>query len=288
MRTRDYAVVLLALLTAACGRSEESRKYELRGQVIGIQSSRNEITIKHDAVPGLMDGMTMPFTVRDVKELKGRMPGDLVTATLVVSDGAAHLEGITKIGTAPIAEPSDAPPASSGFELLRPGDQVPDVTFTDEAGRQRRISEFLGKAVALTFIYTRCPMPTFCPRMDRNFASIQRSVAGDGRLRGRVHLLSVSFDPAYDTPEVLKAHAASLQANPDTWSFLTGDRDEIDQFAARFGVSLMRDQQGSPDIAHNLRTAVLSPDGKLIKIYSGFDWSPQQVIEDLAAAVTGA
>jgi protein SCO1/2 len=142
--------------------------------------------------------------------------------------------------------------------------------------------------VAITFIYTRCPVPTFCPMMDRHFAAVQRSMTADDKLKGRVKLLSVSFDPAYDTPKVLKAHARSLDANPALWSFLTGDRDEVDRFAARFGISVVRDVKDARDIAHNLRTAVVSPDGKLVKIYSGTDWTPEQVLADLTAALAGA
>jgi protein SCO1/2 len=288
MKTRGYAAVLLALMASGCYRAEEPRRYELRGQVQDIQSSRNEITIKHDAVPGFMDAMTMPFRVRDVRELKDRLPGDLVTATLVVSKESAHLEGIRKTGFAEVVPAPPAASASSGFELLKIGEPIPDQTLTDERGKPVSMSAFEGKALAITFIYTRCPMPTFCPMMDRHFATVQRAVSKDARLKGRVHLLSVSFDPAFDTPEVLNAHARSLDADPATWTFLTGDRDEIDRFAARFGVSVMRDQKDPRDIAHNLRTAVVSPDGKLVRIHAGSDWTPQQVIDDLAAALAGA
>src|SRR6185295_11210335 len=137
--------------------------------------------------------------------------------------------------------PPPAPAAASGFELIEPGQPVPDQTFVDEQGRARRLSEFKDRALAITFIYTRCPMPTFCPLMDRHFASLQKDIKADAALRGRVHLLSVSFDPAYDTPAVLKRHAATLGADPALWTFLTGARDEIDRFGMRFGVSVARE-----------------------------------------------
>ena len=132
----------------------------------------------------------------------------------------------------------------------------------------------------MTFIYTRCPLPTFCPLMDRHFASLQKTMKDDAALKD-VHLVTVSFDPTTDTPAVLKAHAKTLNADLNHWTFLTGDRDAVDQFAARFGVSVSRALNDPRDIGHNLRTVVISADGKLVKTYTGNDWSPQQVLADL-------
>jgi protein SCO1/2 len=134
--------------------------------------------------------------------------------------------------------------------------------------------------VVLTFIYTRCPMPAFCPLMDRHFATIQARLKGDPTLDG-VRLVSVSFDPVTDTPEVLKNHAARLGADPMRWSFVTGDRDELDQFAARFGVSLVREPNDARDITHNLRTAIVDGHGTVIKVYTGNSWTPDEVVADL-------
>jgi protein SCO1/2 len=280
------ALALLSLASIAC-RSDEKR-YEVRGQVVGIRSSEKEVTLKHDAIPGFMDAMTMPFKVQDVRELSERRPGDLVRATLVVRGPVAYLRDLEKTGFAEIVPPAKAEPASSGFELVKEGEAVPEVTLTDHTGRERTLSEFQGKAVALTFIYTRCPLPTFCPMMDRHFAAVQRSVQQSAAMRGRVQLLSVSFDPAYDTPEVLKRHAERLGADTSMWLFLTGDRDAVDRFGARFGVSIMRNPRDAADITHNLRTAVIDPAGKLVKVYSGFDWTPSQVVSDLQRVVPPA
>ena len=120
--------------------------------------------------------------------------------------------------------------------------------------------------------------------MDRHFATIQRALKGDPRLRSRVRLLSISFDPAHDTPAVLKAHAKTLAADPTLWSFLTSDRDDIDRFAARFGVTVIR-EENTRDITHTLRTAIIDPSGKLVKVYTGVEWTPQQILGDLEAAV---
>jgi protein SCO1/2 len=150
------------------------------------------------------------------------------------------------------------------------------------------VSEARGKAVALTFIYTRCPLPTFCPMMDRHFAAIQRAAAKDSALKGRIRLFSVTFDPAYDTPRVLAAHARSAGADPSIWTFLTGDRDEIDRFLARFGGTVERNPKDPIDIVHNLRTIVVDPKGRLVKIYTGADWSPEALGADLKAALNAS
>jgi protein SCO1/2 len=283
MRTVLLTVLLGCVAAAACS-SPEPRRFPIRGQVVAVDPDRSEVTLKHEKIEGFMDAMTMPFKVRDKAVLDTLAAHDFISATLVVDDASAtaFLEGVTKTGTAPASPSSEArPPASSGFELLRIGDAVPDAVFVDQDGRTRRFSETRGKATAMTFIYTRCPLPTFCPLMDRQFADIQRQVKGSSRLRDRVRLLSVSFDPAFDTPAVLKAHASMLDADPATWSFLTGDRDEIDRFAARFGVTVTRSQTDPSDIAHNLRTVVVDERGHIAHIYKGFDWKPDQIVADL-------
>jgi cytochrome oxidase Cu insertion factor (SCO1/SenC/PrrC family) len=178
------------------------------------------------------------------------------------------------------------PPASSGFELLRPGEAIPDGKFVDQDGKARRFGAFKGSPVVMTFIYTKCPLPTFCPLMDRHFATLQKTLKADPALKD-VKLVTVSFDPVTDTPPVLKKHAKSLDADLTRWTFLTGDRDDVDQFAARFGVSVSRALNDARDITHNLRTVIIGADGKLMKVYTGNDWSPEQVVADLKQACRG-
>src|SRR5207253_1310472 len=139
---------------------------------------------------------------------------------------------------------------------------------------------FKGSPVVITFMYTRCPLPTFCPLMDQHFATIQRTLESDRSL-ATIHLVSISFDPIADTPAVLKKHARKLEADPRRWSFLTGDRDDIDRFAARFGVSIARAMDDPLNITHNLRTAIVDADGKLVKVYTGNEWRPDQIVADL-------
>jgi protein SCO1/2 len=159
---------------------------------------------------------------------------------------------------------------------------VPDGAFVDQDGKPRDFASLRGSTLLVTFIYTRCPMPTFCPLMDRHFAAVQAKLKSDPRL-ARVHLVSISFDPATDTPAVLKQHAASLGADLSRWTFLTGDRDDIDRFAARFGVAITREMSDPTNITHNLRTAIVDTRGVLVKAYTGNEWTPEQAIADLTA-----
>ena len=268
------AVVLLA--ASGCARGQE---YELRGQVLAVDEGRQEVTIKHEDIRGFMPGMTMPFKVRPAALLRGRHPGELIRATLVVQDRDAYLKSIESTGHAPLAEPPPAP----RVDLLRPGDEVKDAAFVDETGTRRALADWRGQTVALTFIYTRCPVPTFCPLMDRQFAEVQRSVLNDERLRGRVHLLSISFDPAFDTPPVLAAHAKTLGADGSVWTFVTGERAALEAVGAPLGVSIMPDRESPQEIVHNLRTAVIDGNGRLVKIFSGNEWTAAELVSELRA-----
>jgi protein SCO1/2 len=275
-----------ALAAAACATKPDQRVFTLQGQVLSIQPARKLAEIKHEEIRGFMPAMTMPYEVRDARLLDGLAPGDLISAKLIVESSGAYLGEIRKVGSAPLETPPApvAAAASSGFELLKPGEKVPDGHFVDEHGRTRGFTSFAGRAVVVTFIYTKCPLPTFCPLMDRHFAALQGRLQTDpalATLRGRVHLVSISFDPAIDTPAVLKAHAATLGADPRVWTFLTGDRDDIDRFGSRFGVQVARAMADQRDITHNLRTALIDPNGALVKIYTGNEWTPDQVLADL-------
>jgi protein SCO1/2 len=272
--------VLLAALTAACGGASD-RRYDLKGQVLSLSADRMEASVKHEEIPDFMGAMTMPYRVRDAKEYAGLEPGDLITATLVVESNGAYLTGVTRVGNAPIEKaPDAAPPASSGFELLKPGEAVPMTPFVDQDGKPRTFESFKGSTVVLTFIYTSCPMPTFCPLMDRHFAAIQEKIKADPALK-HVHLVTISFDPVTDTPAVLKKHAETLGADRTRWTFLTGDRDEVDRFAMRFGVSIARALTDPIDISHNLRTAIVDGSGRLVKAYTGNSWTPAEIVADL-------
>jgi len=277
------AVVFCSVLTA-CGSKSTERTYAVQGQVIALTPDRREATVKHGEIKGLMPAMTMPYKIREKAELDAVKPGDLIDATLVIVENDAYLKNVKRVGEAPLEQPpveaAAATAASSGFELLKPGEAVPDSAFVDQDGRKRTFRAFRGSTVVLTFIYTKCPLPTFCPLMDRHFVTLQEHLQEDPALKN-VHLVTVSFDPITDTPPVLKKHARELKADLKRWTFLTGDRDDIDRFGARFGVTVSRAPTDARDITHNLRTAIVSPDGKLVKVYTGNEWTPDEILIDL-------
>ena len=282
MRTHIAFSIVAVLAVAACSSPPEKRSYPLQGQVLAVTPDHQLATVKHEEIKGFMMAMTMAYKVSDPKLLNGIAPGDLINATLVVEPNGAYLSDVKKVGEAPLEKAADAPSATSGFELLKPGEQVPDADFVDQNGKKRTFSSFKGAPVALTFMYTTCPLPDFCPLMDRNFAAVQETIKSDPTLKS-VHLVSISFDPVTDTPAVLKQHATELRADPARWTFLTGDRDTIDQFASRLGLAITRDQANPVSIAHNLRTAIVDAEGRLVKVYTGNEWKPDQLAADLKA-----
>ena len=288
MRTNTAFCLSLALLTGACGGgSSDRREFTLKGQILSLAPDGKEANIKHEDIKGFMSAMTMPYHVRDEKQFENLVPGDLIAATLVVVSNDAYLKDVRKVGNAALEKlpvETAAPPASSGFELLRLGQPVPAGQFINQDGKAVTLETLRGSAVIVTFIYTACPIPTFCPLMDRHFASIQAQLKEKGNDL-KAQLLSVSFDPVTDTPAVLKNHAVKLGADPTLWTFVTGDRDDIDQWAARFGVSVSRAMNDARDITHNLRTAIIDRQGNLVQTYTGNEWTPEQVLADVRVMV---
>jgi len=274
-------IPLLGLIAmTACGRAPDvnARTYELQGQILAVRPERSEVVIKHQDIKGFMPGMTMPFTVKDAALLTGKERGDLVTATLVVGETQAYLTTLTTTGHADVSEP--APPAP---DILSNGQSVKDALLIDQDNRPRAFSTFKGHRLALTFIYTRCPLPEFCPLMDKHFASIQKTIASTPSLAD-VRLLTVTLDPEFDRPAILKAYARRREADPAIWTFLTGEPMEVNRFASQFGLYVEHNPQNAIDITHNLRTAVIDPEGRLITVHSGNSWTPAELVADLTAA----
>lgn len=276
-------LVLLWLAAAGCASPEPAVKsYTLTGQILAVHPERQSLTIKHQDIPGYMPGMTMTFAAREASMIAGREPGDLVKATLEVGETSSRLTAIEVTGRAPVA----ALPAELAIAqgLIHHGDPLPDAALIDQDGRTRSLAEWRGAPLAITFTYTRCPLPEFCPRIDRQFAAAASAIEADSALRGRAKLLTISFDPEFDTPAVMKAHARSLGADARVWTFATGTREEIELFAARFGVAVTREGDTAADIMHNLRTIVAGPDGTVRALHSGSDWELNQLLDDLRAA----
>jgi protein SCO1/2 len=263
----------------ACAARPEGRRFTLEGQVLAVNRERQEIVIRHRDIAGFMPAMTMPFAVKDASLLEGRAAGDLVVATLVVTDTSAWLERLTKTGAAP-AEPLPAPEPGA----LEPGAPVSDAAFVDQDGKTRHFAEWRGRAIALTFIFTRCPLPDFCPALDKSFARLAALASADPALAGKTRLLTVSFDPEHDTPAVLKEHAARLGADPALWTYVTGERAAVDAFGRQFGLAVTR--EGSDlGLTHNLRTAVVDPRGRLVRVWRGSDFAPEEVAAELRKAL---
>lgn len=274
-----YIAVLPALLLVAC--APQTRRYPLKGQIVAIADSRDQLTVKHTDIPGFMPAMTMGYRVKDAKLIDGLAAGDLIDATLVVNDTDVYLTDIHKTGHAPV--PPDAHPIKV-MDVMAPGDIVPDDQLTDQTGARHRLSDWRGKAVAVTFVYTRCPLPDFCPLMDAHFQELQKTIAADPKIRDRVHLVSISFDPEHDSPDVIREHAKMRGADPRVWSYMTGTPAAIDHLTSRFGVSAIEGNDEGQWFTHNLRTSVIDGRGRLVKVYSGNDWTVASLLDDLRAA----
>ncbi len=285
---RLLATILLLATLASCSPSPPAvtaKRYPIAGQLLGVQLDTGQVLLKHGDVEGYMGAMTMPFPVEDRVSMRERRPGDLVKATLVVEPGRYYLEGLQFLGTAPLPAAATARPVAEGVQILGPGDAVPTTSLTDHTGRPLSLADWAGSAAVVTFVYTRCPLPDFCPLMDRRFAEVQAAAAATAGLAGRVRLLSVSFDPDVDTAQVLADHAGRVGAGPG-WRFATAPAAVVDRFAAEFGVNVIREADHT--ITHNLRTAVVGPDGRVVATYSGNDWTAETLVADLTRTLGAA
>jgi protein SCO1/2 len=249
------------------------------GQILEVRPATTEVVIKHQDIKNFMPGMTMPFKVSDPRLLDGMQAGDLVTATLVVEEVKAYLSTLTRTGHADL--PAAAPPPAQP-DVLEPGAPVKESRLIDQDGTARAFSSWRGHRVALTFMYTRCPLPDFCPMMDRYFAAVQKTLARRRELAD-VRLISVTLDPDYDTPPVLREHSRVLGADPKVWTFATAEPAEARAFGEQFGIFVERNPDSPIELTHNLRTAVIDADGRLVRAYTGTHWTPDELVADLAA-----
>jgi protein SCO1/2 len=277
--------LIVALSTGACRQTPPPpREFQLTGQILSVKPESQEVLVKHDDIPGFMMAMTMPYKVADAALLTGTIPGDLITATLLVGETTAVLSTLTRTGHADIVQP-DVQPEISALDMVQVGAMVPDVPLVSEDGDVFSLASFRGRRLALTFIYTRCPDADFCLLMHQHFLEVQQAIQTTPALRD-VQLLSVSFDPEFDTPAVLKDQARRSRADPQTWRFATGKAEDIAAFARRFGVTTTRN--GGPLVAHNLGTAVIDANGRLVALHSTNRWTPSDLVAELQAAAASA
>lgn len=255
--------------------------YEVRGVLREAAPERRSARISHEAIPGYMEAMTMEFDVRDARELEGLKPGDPILFQLAVTEAHGWIEMVRKLpGAAPLV-PAVAAPAgrSEGVPPLEPGAMLPDCDLIDERGHRFSLRELQGETLAVTFIYTRCPFPDFCPKLSRKFEEAQRelSASGDGKWR----LLSITIDPEYDMPERLAAYARQFEAVPSRWTFATGSLEDLRRLAAACGVSI-REGNGPRD--HTLRTLVVDAEGKVRRVFPGNAWTPGEIVAAIKSA----
>lgn len=266
--------------TPAPAQGTQAKRYHLVGKVVSIDADHATLNVDGQEIPGFMAAMTMPYPVRDGKSLSSLNPGDEITADVVVAGDGAYLENIvvTKKAAAGAAKPS-----AGSTHAPQPGESVPDFAMIDQDGKRIHLSSFRGDVVLVTFIYTRCPFPDFCPLVSRNFARIYAQLQNDPALDAKkVHLLTLSFDSKNDTPAVLKKYAHTFDQTTgghpfDRWDFATVPAKELPSVANFFGLYY---SFAGGQITHSLSTTVINPDGTIYKWYEENDWRPADLITD--------
>jgi protein SCO1 len=275
------SIVIMVILTGltACNSdppnaSANAKRYELKGTVVSADKSSRQVTIDHEAIPDYMEKMTMPFTMHDEWVYEGLKPGALIQATLVVDGSKSWLEHpiITTI-----ADPNLARSVETNAEPAA-GTETPNFRLTNQDGKKINFRQYNGRALILTFIYTRCPLPDQCPLMSQNFSQLNQELQKNSALKDKTHLLSISIDNENDTPKVLREFGAKYTGSFTQWEFATGSADELKQVATFFGLNYWTEND---QIIHALRTAILTPEGKVYKIYRGNEWKPEQLLKDL-------
>jgi protein SCO1 len=280
--------LVIALIGSSCRprRSANEKRYPIKGKVVAVDKTDRTITISHEDITGYMPAMTMPFKIKNDGDLEMAKPGDQLTGTLVVDDLSSWVE-ITAIveGGPPVSQNVDVPGEP------KPGSEVPDFGLVNQDGKRIRLSQYRGKALLITFVYTRCPQPDQCTLMSNNFAAIDKALQQQPETYDKTHLLTISFDPDYDTPKVLRSYGASHTGrySDETfqhWEFASGTKDEVKGVAQFFGLRYYHDTESNDEqVIHSMRTAIVGPDGKVIKLYRGNEWKPDEVLSELKILV---
>jgi protein SCO1 len=276
-KSLPFLVLTLCLCCASSCRRSTEKRYDFKGKVVVVEPDKHLVTVSHEDVKGLMPAMTMPFTVPSESDLQILAPNDEITATLVVDGPHSWLEGLI------ITRQSADPAAMPAVVIAKEGDEVPNFTLRNQDNREIHMRDYRGKTLLLTFVYTRCPVPEYCTLMSNNFAQVDRALGGDPALYEKTHLLSVSIDPAYDTPEVLRSYGAAHTERYQNetfahWEFATGTKDQVKEIAGYFGLTYFPEKD---QIIHGLRTVIVNPEGKVAKIYTGNEWKPEEVVDEL-------
>jgi protein SCO1/2 len=271
--------MLLLTVSVGCNRT---RKYPLQGEVVGKNAVTSEITVKHGDIPGFMPAMAMPYRVKDPAVVQELQPGDKIAAEVVIGKDPSDywLEDVRI--TDESARVSAKPPAAP--RMLMPGERAFNIALINQDGRTIHLSDFAGKALLVTFIYTRCPMPDFCPRLSSQFARIHNELKKNPGDYSKTHLLTISFDPKYDTPAVLRKYGlAYLDGDASGfshWDFASTNPTDLRRLAQAFG---LRYEQEDNQISHNMSIVLIAPDGKVAKFWST-DWTWTELMESMQKA----
>ena len=292
MRTISVCVLAALLSLAGCRSSQKAenpsaaasnfKTYHLRGKVVSTTPATGEVVLNHEAIPGFMEAMTMPYKLKDPQILSELHPGDTITADVLVSQDADATVLLDHIVVVAQGKPDYKPAVQ--YHVPAPGDEVPNFALRNQDGHPIHLAQFQGKTLLITFIYTRCPIPNFCPLVTRNFAAIDRQLKSNPALYAKTHLLCISFDPENDTPAVLRAYGAQYIGSDSKsvfahLEFAAPSKDNVDELAQYFDVGLTPGPDST--ITHTLSTTLLGPDGKVQQFYPGNDWTPDQVLADL-------
>jgi len=293
--TRSSATFIVAILLAAlsfvpgCNKSapaprENVKRYHLVGKIVSIDKDHASMMVDGKEIVGFMSAMTMSYSVRDAALLDSLAPGDEISADIVVDDTGSYLENVV------VTRKGDGKGPTGATYPPKEGDKVPDFALVNQDGKRIRLSSYRGDALLVTFIYTRCPFPDFCPLVSRNFSKIYASLKADPALAPKIRLLSVSFDPDHDTPQVLRKYAASFDATTggkpyDRWQFAVVPKKDLVSVANFFG--LYYNLEGDVP-THSLSTTVIKPDGTVYRWYSDNEWKPEDLIADATQALQQA
>ncbi len=267
----------------------EQKTYHLRGRIVSIDPASGSVTVAHLAIAGLMGAMTMPYKLAEPNTISELHPGDLITARMVVdrdADGPMdpRLDQLVVVGQ---ARPDTKPAVV--YHVPAPGEVVPDFHLLNQSGKRIHLEQYRGRVLLLTFIYTRCPLAEFCPRMSANFAEIDNSLREDAGMRSKTHLLSVSFDPKYDTPAVLRsyggAHTGRFTDEDFThWDFAAPSLEDLPKIEQYFDVGVTGDTADPASIMHSLSTVLIGKDGKVLAWYPTNDWKTADVLAQMKQA----
>jgi len=248
--------------------------------VRGISPDRTTIDIQHEDIPNFMPTMIMPFLTSDPKEVADLKAGDAIAFRMTVTKKDFWIDQVKKIRREDVnvRDPKPKPTPESPSSRLKEGDAIPAFSLTDQGGKPITGETFRGQPLVLTFVFTRCAVPNFCPRMMRNFSELQNLIKTANGAAGKTHLLSITLDPAFDTSKILKEYGAYSNEDPNIWSLATGDPKEIDALTQAF--SVYRQTEGGT-LSHGLATALISPNGKIVKIWRGNAWTPSEIISEI-------